>query len=81
MYQFQSQRFHIKEKQSLFFRAVHITAGKTPQDPPLVSIVFNDTYAYYGIYANYKQYEQGYYNTIRAQKYTGKTYERQRKGQ
>ena len=57
-----------QREQSLFFRAVHITAGKTPQDPPLVSIVFNDTYAYYGTYANYKQYELGYYNTIRAQK-------------
>ena len=57
-----------QREQSLFLRAVHITAGKTPQDPPLVKVVFNDTYAYYGTYNNYKQYEQGFYDTVRLQR-------------
>ena len=57
-----------QREQSLFLRAVHITAGKTPQDPPLVKVVFNDTYAYYGTYNNYKQYEQGFYDTVRSQR-------------
>ena len=57
-----------QREQSLYFRAVHITPGKTPQDPPTVKLVFNDTYAYYGSYNNYKQYEQGFYDTMRTQK-------------
>ena len=57
-----------QREQSLFFRAAHITPGKTAQDPSMVKVVFNNTYAYYGAYADYKQYEQGYYDTIRAQR-------------
>ena len=62
-----------QREQSLFFRALHITAGKTPQDPPRVKVVFNDTFAYYGSYSNYKQYEQGFYDTMIAQKTYWKT--------
>ena len=57
-----------QREQSFFLRVVHVTAGKTPQDPPVVKVVFNDTYAYYGTYNNYKQYEQGFYDTVRSQR-------------
>ncbi len=57
-----------QREQPLFIRVVHITAGQSAQDPPSVELLFNHTYAYLGSYADYRQYEPGFYDTVVAQR-------------
>ncbi len=55
-----------QREQKLFFRAIHITQHNE-NVKPTIKVIFNDTYAYLGTYADFSQYEQGFYDTLEAQ--------------